>query len=61
MEPTVFWHRPLSDQVNALISRGFRIVEVIEPEPPESWFRDYPERLDAARIPDFLILVCSRV
>ena len=49
MEPTVFWHRPLSDQVNALISRGFRIVEVIEPEPPESRFRDYPERLDAAR------------
>jgi len=58
MEPTIFWHRTLGDQMNALISRGFRIEEVIEPEPPASWYISYPERLDAARIPDFLILFC---
>ncbi len=60
MESTIFWHRTLSDQMNALISRGFRIDEVIEPEPPRSWYRDHPERLDAARIPDFLVLSCTR-
>ena len=58
MAPTIFWHRTLGDQVNGLISRGFRIEEVIEPEPPAFWYTTHPERLDAARIPDFLILFC---
>ncbi|MBN1323759.1 MAG: methyltransferase domain-containing protein [Methanotrichaceae archaeon] len=60
MEPTIAWHRTLGDTVNSLISCGFRLSQLLEPEPPESWYTFYPERLDAARIPDFLILVCTK-
>ena len=60
MEPTVAFHRTLGDTVNSLISCGFRLLQLLEPEPPESWSTLYPERLDAARIPDFLIFVCKK-
>ena len=60
MEPTVCWHRTLSDTMNLLITCDFRIVKVIEPEPPESWATDHPERMDAGRIPDFIVLVCRK-
>ena len=61
MKPTISWHRTLSDLVNALISCGFRITRLIEPEPPESWFTLYPNRAEGdSRIPDFLVLVCNR-
>jgi len=60
MESTVAWHRTLGDTVNSLISCGFRLSQLLEPEPPESWSTIYPERLDAARIPDFLVLVCRK-
>jgi hypothetical protein len=43
-----------------LISCGFRLLQLLEPEPPESWAAIYPDRLDAARIPDFLVLVCKK-
>ncbi len=61
MEPTVYWHRTLGDIVNELISCDFRIKKVIEPEPPEAWKDKHPNRMDGARIPDFLILVCDRM
>jgi len=60
MEPTIAWHRTLGDTVNSLISCGFRLLQLLEPEPPESWSTFYPERLDGARIPDFLVLVCKK-
>jgi hypothetical protein len=61
MEPTVYWHRTLGDIVNTLISCGFRINRLIEPEPPESWRELYPESFDSdSRKPDFLIIVCIR-
>ncbi|MFY9812701.1 MAG: class I SAM-dependent methyltransferase [Dehalococcoidales bacterium] len=60
MEPTVFWHRTLGDIINSLIACDFRIVQVIEPEPPESWVTNHPEMMDAGRIPDFLVLVCRK-
>jgi SAM-dependent methyltransferase len=60
MKPTVAWHRTLGDTVNSLISCGFRLLQLLEPEPPESWFTLYPDRLDAARIPDFLVLVSRK-
>ena len=60
MEPTVYWHRTLSDIMNELISCGFQIARVIEPEPPECWRSMCPDRMDGARIPDFLVLVCRR-
>lgn len=60
MEPTVAFHRTLGDTVNFLISCGFRLLQLLEPEPPESWSTLYPERLDAARVPDFLVLVCKK-
>lgn len=60
MQPTVYWHRTLGDTMNELISCGFRIERVIEPEPPESWKIEHFDRMDGARIPDFLVLVCKR-
>jgi len=61
MEPTVYWHRTLGDIMNELISCGFQIARVIEPEPPECWRSMCPDRMDGARIPDFLLLVCRRM
>jgi hypothetical protein len=46
--------------MNELISCGFQIARVIEPEPPEYWRSMCPDRMDGARIPDFLVLVCRR-
>ncbi|MDD2637457.1 MAG: class I SAM-dependent methyltransferase [Methanothrix sp.] len=60
MEPTIAFHRTLGDTVNSLISCGFRLLQLVEPEPPESWSILYPERLDGARSPDFLVLVCKK-
>lgn len=60
MEPSVYWHRTLADIMNALINCSFRIMRVIEPEPPESWAKQHPERMDGARIPDFFGLVCKK-
>jgi hypothetical protein len=61
MEPTVYWHRTtLGDIMNSLIACKFCIVQVIEPEPSESWSTNHPDFMDGARIPDFLILVCRR-
>lgn len=61
MEPTVSWHRTLGDLVNSLIACGFRLTELIEPEPPESWRTTRPVAYDAdMRKPDFIILVCKR-
>lgn len=60
MEPTVYWHRTLGDIMNELISRGFDIARLIEPEPPERWRSMCPDRMDGARIPDFLVLVCRK-
>ena len=55
----VQWHRTLGDIVNSLISAGFTIAQLIEPEPPESW-RDNPRINDAFRIPDFIALLCKK-
>jgi ubiquinone/menaquinone biosynthesis C-methylase UbiE len=61
MEPTIFWHRTLGDSVNSLISKGFRITGLIEPEPPESWINLHPEMYKSdSRKPDFLVIVCNR-
>jgi ubiquinone/menaquinone biosynthesis C-methylase UbiE len=60
MKPTIAWHRTLGDTLNSLISCGFRLLQLLEPEPPESWSTLYPDRLDGARIPDFLVLVCKK-
>jgi ubiquinone/menaquinone biosynthesis C-methylase UbiE len=61
MEPTVYWHRTLGDIINELISCGFLIKQVIEPEPPEAWRTEHRDRMDGARIPDFLVLVCDKM
>ena len=58
MEPSVTWHRTLSDIMNSLISVGFQVTRVLEPEPPESW-RHNERQNDAFRIPEFLVLVCK--
>ena len=60
MEPAVTWHRTLGDIMNSLISVGFQITRVIEPEPPEFW-RDNERQNDAFRIPEFLALVCKKL
>lgn len=60
MEPTVYWHRTLGDIMNELLSCGFSIRKVIEPEPPEVWKHEHQERMDGARIPDFLVFVCDK-
>ena len=61
LEPTISWHRTLGDLVNSLISCGFRITQLIEPEPPESWINLHPEMYKSdSRKPDFLVVVCSQ-
>lgn len=60
MEPSVYWHRTLGDILNCLISNGFRITQVIEPEPTEAARQACPPLVDNNRVPDFLVLVCKR-
>ena len=61
MEPTIYWHRTLGDIINSLITCGFRITQLIEPEPPESWINLHLEWFESdSRKPDFLIIVCNR-
>jgi SAM-dependent methyltransferase len=61
MEPTIYWHRTLGDIVNTLISCKFRIIELLEPEPPDSWRASRPQAYEAdMRKPDFLVIVCCR-
>jgi SAM-dependent methyltransferase len=60
MEPSVYWHRTLGDIINSLIACEFRIAQVVEPEPPESWSTNHPELMDGGRIPDFIVLVCQK-
>jgi len=60
MEPSVYWHRTLADVMNSLISAGFRIARVIEPEITESVVAAHPFMADELRVPDFLALVCRK-
>ena len=61
MDPTISWHRTLGDLLNPLISCGFRIKRLIEPEPPEFWINLHPEMYKSdSRKPDFLVVVCSQ-
>lgn len=61
MSPTITWHRTLGDIINTLISGGFSIAQLIEPEPTELWFDLFPESAEGdSRIPDFIVLVCSQ-
>jgi SAM-dependent methyltransferase len=51
-------HRTLSAYVNALARHGLLITAMNEPTPPAEWEND--DRREAARLPVFLVVHCTR-
>ncbi|HWS46196.1 MAG TPA: class I SAM-dependent methyltransferase [Acidimicrobiia bacterium] len=56
-----FVHRPLSQYVNAMASRGLLIERMEEPMPPEGFLAKAQEYRDAATIPRLLLMVARKV
>lgn len=54
-EEVIKYHRTLTTYVNALLNNGFRIEQVIEPQPPENMM-DIPGMKDEMRRPMMLII-----
>jgi SAM-dependent methyltransferase len=51
-------HRTLSTYVNSLSRHGLGLTTMAEPEPPTDWATD--DRGDAARLPVFLVVRCTK-
>ncbi|WP_455716005.1 methyltransferase domain-containing protein [Anaerosporobacter sp.] len=54
---SISYHHLFSDYVNAIISAGLNLCEVVEPMPPESWKDNFPNRYNAfIETPTYMIL-----
>lgn len=55
-EEVVKYHRTLTTYLNSLLKHGFRIKEVIEPEPSEEMLKEFSEMKDELRRPMMLLI-----
>ena len=56
-ELCVSYHHTLADYFQAILSAGFQIDELVEPNPPESWRRNHPKQYHTyIKNPTYLIL-----
>ena len=58
-EHVIKYHRTLTTYINSLISAGFTVENVTEPEPPENMM-DIPGMKDEMRRPMMLLLRCRK-
>ncbi|MDL2265195.1 class I SAM-dependent methyltransferase [Parabacteroides sp. OttesenSCG-928-G07] len=54
------YHRTLTSYINTLLKQGFKINEIIEPEPSEEMLAEYPEMEEELRRPMMLIISAER-
>ena len=55
-EDVVKYHRTLTTYLNSLLRQGFKIKEVIEPEPSEEMLKEFSEMKDELRRPMMLLI-----
>lgn len=55
-ENVVKYHKTLTTYINTLLSYGFNIKQVVEPEPNGKMLKEVPEMTDELRRPMFLII-----
>ena len=58
-EHVIKYHRTLTTYINSLISAGFTVENVTEPEPPENMM-DIPGMKDEMRRPMMLLIRCRK-
>lgn len=54
------YHRTNSSYLNALLTEGFRIIEIKEPTPTEQMLKDIPEMKDELRRPMMLLISAEK-
>ncbi|VEH22240.1 Malonyl-CoA O-methyltransferase BioC [Chryseobacterium nakagawai] len=55
-ENVIKYHRTLTSYLNTLLKHGFKIKEIIEPEPNHEMLKDIPEMKDELRRPMMLLI-----
>ena len=55
----VKYHRTLTTYLDGLLTRGFRLLRVVEPQPPER-MRDLPGMRDELRRPMMLLVSAEK-
>lgn len=55
-EDVVKYHRTLTTYLNSLLILGFKIKEVIEPEPSEQMLKEFSEMKDELRRPMMILI-----
>jgi len=59
-EEVVKYHRTLTTYLNSLLKQGFKIKEVIEPEPSEEMLKEFSEMKDELRRPMMLLISAEK-
>ncbi|AZA99891.1 class I SAM-dependent methyltransferase [Chryseobacterium joostei] len=55
-ENVIKYHRTLTSYLNTLLKHGFKILEIIEPEPSQEMLKEIPEMKDELRRPMMLLI-----
>lgn len=59
-EKVVKYHKTLTTYLNSLLKQGFKIKEVIEPEPNEEMLKEFSEMKDELRRPMMLLISAKK-
>ncbi|MDL2262936.1 class I SAM-dependent methyltransferase [Bacteroidales bacterium OttesenSCG-928-I21] len=59
-EKLIKYHRTLTSYINTLLKQGFKINEVIEPDPSKEMLAEFPEMKDELRRPMMLIVSAEK-
>lgn len=59
-EKLIKYHRTLTTYINTLLKQGFKINEIIEPEPSSQMLAEFPEMKDELRRPMMLIISAEK-
>ncbi|HLW62526.1 MAG TPA: class I SAM-dependent methyltransferase [Flavobacterium sp.] len=59
-EKVVKYHKTLTTYLNNLLKQGFRMKEIIEPEPSEKMLKEFPEMKDELRRPMMLLVSAEK-
>lgn len=54
------YHRTLTSYINTLLQQGFRLTQLIEPQPDPKLLEKYPEYADELRRPMFLLIAAQK-
>ncbi|ADQ16202.1 Methyltransferase type 11 [Leadbetterella byssophila DSM 17132] len=59
-EKVIKYHKTLTNYINTLLRNGFKINELIEPQPSEEMLKDFPEMKDEMRRPMMLLVSAEK-